>query len=250
MNTTVLQLITDALMALGVLDPVDPATPEQSALAVRVLNRLIGAYSTNRLLIFSITRTVFDLAAGTASYTVGTGGTISIPRPANMQSNGSNVTFIDTSQFPNNELPLVQLTDDAFQAITQKAYQGTYPTSWYYNPTYTQAAPYGTLTFWPVPNVSYLDGVIYAPRAVQQVVITDTIYLPPEWGRFLWSNLAIELEAFFPAAQAPQRVKDIASESKGDVERTNLRMEELTVDLALQPFAGSGENFYSGVRGA
>lgn len=248
MTTAVLDLIADALMALGVLDAGETLTPEDAALAYRTLVRLIGAYATNRLLIYAIIRTTFTLANGTASYTVGTGGTLNVPRPASMQGNGANVTFIDTSQSPENELPLVPLTDDAYQAITQKTYQSTYPTSWYYNPTYTQAAPYGTLTFWPVPNVAYLQGVLYAPQAVQTVAITDTLYLPPEWGRFLVTNLAMELAMFFPSAQPSPELKAAAMESKGDVERVNLRLTELSVDPALWPFV-SGDNFYSGVNG-
>lgn len=242
---TVATWISDALMAIGVLDASGVPSANDKALALRTGNRLIGAWSTNRLLIYSITRTVWTIVSGTASYTVGTGGTINIPRPHSMQDNGATVKFIDTTQTPTIELGMTPLTDDTYQAIIQKTYQSTYPTSWYYNPTYTQASPYGTLTFWPVPNVSYLQGVFYSPAAVQQVAITDTLAVPPEWERFLVTNLAVELKMYFPAATLSQELIEAARESKGDVERTNLRLVDLSVDLALQPIRDY-ENFYSG----
>lgn len=232
-------------MAIGVLDASGSPSAADAQLALRAGNRLIGAWSTNRLLIPSITRTVWTMTSGTATYTVGTGGTINIPRPNNMESNGANVRFIDTTQTPTIELGMTMLTDDTYQAIVQKTYQSTYPTSWYYNPTYTQASPYGSLTFWPVPNVSYLQGVFYGPAAVQQVAITDTLYVPPEWERFLVTNLAVELKMFFPAATISPELSKAAEDSKGDVERTNLRLVDLSVDLALQPNRDY-ENFYTG----
>jgi hypothetical protein len=242
---TVVEWISDALMALGVMDASDAPAPADMNLGLRTGNRLIGAWSVNRLLIYSITRTVWTLTAGTASYTVGTGGDIDIPRPNNMEGNGANVRVINTTQSPTIELGMTMLTDDTYQAVIQKTYSSTYPTSWYYNPTYTQAAPYGTLTFWPIPNVDYLQGVFYSPAAVQQVAIGDTLYVPPEWGRFLVTNLAMELAMFFPAIRPSDELQLAARESKGDVERTNLRLTDLAVDLALQPIRDY-ENFYTG----
>lgn len=166
-----------------------------------------------------------------------------------MNMQGSSVAFIDTTASqPNTELPLQMLTDDAFQAIPQKSYESTYPTSWYYNPTYTSsAAPYGTLTLYPVPNVGYLTGVFYAPVAASSVLLSDTIALPPGYKRFYRTALALEMCDGFPVpALVFDRVKAKAMDAKADVMRVNTRLQDLGVDLALQPVTPPS-NIYTGV---
>jgi hypothetical protein len=245
---TVLQMCTASLKRLGVLGEGETPTAEMGADYLERLNDYINDQLTNdRLAIFAITRTVFDLANGTASYTVGLGGTVNVARPATMNMQGCNVTFIDTSASnPTQELPLWSLTDDAYQAIVQKDYQATYPTSWYYNPTYTSSvAPYGTLTFWPVPNVSTLDGVFYAPAAVQEFTsLSQTIALPPGYRRFLRDNLAVEIAPEYTITPSESLLQS-ARESKASVLSVNTRISDLGVDLALVP-QRQRSNIYSG----
>jgi len=248
---TVHELISGSLQDMGVLGQGQTAGGAQANFALTVLNdSLIDAWSTDRLLVHTIRRATWTIASGTADYTVGTGGTINIVRPSTMNMQGSSVWFIDTSASqPNTELPMSMLTDDAYQAINQKTYQATYPTSWYYNPTYTSAAsPFGTLTLWPVPNVSTLIGVFYAPIAAQSVALSDTIALPPGYKRFYRTNLAAEmLDAFPVPGDVATRIERKARESKADVERVNTRLQDLSVDLALVPVR-QRSNIYAGTE--
>lgn len=234
---------------MGVLGQGQNASGANAQFALTVLNdSLIDAWSTDRLLVHTIRRVTWTIADSTADYSVGTGGTINIVRPSTMNMQGSSVTFIDTSaSVPNTELPLTMLTDDAYQAIPQKSYEATYPTSWYYNPTYTSAAaPYGTLTLWPVPNVSTLTGVFYAPVAAQSVALADTIALPPGYKRFYRTNLAMEmLDAFPVPGDVAARIERKARESKADIERVNTRLQDLSVDLGLVPVR-QRSNIYTG----
>lgn len=244
---TVHQLISRSLQNLGVLGAGQTASSQNANFALDSLNNLIQAWSTDRLLVYTITRATWTLVSGTASYTVGTGGDISIARPSTMNMQGSNVTFIATATNPNIELPLFMLTDDAYQAIPQKTYQATYPTSWYYNPTYTSsAAPYGTLTLWPIPNISTLTGVFYAPVAASTVTLAQTIALPPGYQRFYETNLAWELIDTFPVSdRVAQRVERKAREARADLERVNTRLQDLSVDLAIVPNR-QRSNIYTG----
>lgn len=244
---TVLELISLSLKDIGVLGQGQTASGSRANDALTSLNMLIEAWSTNRLLTHVIRRVTWTIANGTADYTVGTGATIDIPRPSTMNYQGCTVTFIDTSSNPQIEIPLWMLTDDGYQAIPQKPLAATYPTSWYYNPTYTSsAAPYGTLTLWPVPNVSYLTGVFYAPVAATQVALADTIALPPGYTRFYRWNLSEELLSSYAVPdQIAQRVSRKAAESKADIERVNTRLQDLGFDTALIPNA-QNSNIYTG----
>lgn len=234
---------------MGVLGAGQVAGAQQAAYALSILNdSLIDAWKTDRLLIHTITRTTWVMVSGTAAYTVGAGGSVNIARPSTMNMQGCNVAFIDTSaSTPYTELPLEMLTDDAFQAIPQKTYGATYPTGWYYNPTYTSAAaPYGTLTFYPVPNVSTLLGVIYAPVAADSLTLGATIALPSGYKRFYRANLAYEMCDGFPVSDAIyQRIQRKAKESKADVENVNTRLSDLGVDHALWPIQPPS-NIYTG----
>lgn len=236
---TVQELISGALMDMGVLGQGQTAGGAQANFALSVLNdSLIESWSTDRLLIYTISRVTWTMANGQASYTVGSGGEVNIARPSTMNMQGCNVSFIDTTaSTPYTELPLWPLTDTAFQAIPQKTYGATYPTGWYYNPTFTSAAaPYGTLSFYPVPNVSTLIGVLYAPVAAGTVALSDTLAIPPGYKRFYRTNLAAEmLDAFSVPAETAARIERKARESKGDIERVNTRIQDLGVDLALRP---------------
>lgn len=246
---TVLELISGSLIDMGVLGAGQTATAGPANFALSVLNdSLIEAWSTDRLLIHTIRRVTWTMVSGQADYTVGVGGTVNIPRPSTMNMQGCNVTFIDTAaSTPLTELPLWTLTDDGYQSIPQKTYGATYPTGWYYNPTYTSAAaPYGTLSFYPVPNVSTLTGVMDAPVAAQSVALSDTIALPNGYKRFYRTNLAFEMIDAFPVSDAiAQRIERKARESKGDIERVNTRIQDLAVDSALWPIQPPS-NIYTG----
>lgn len=244
---TVSQLVSLALRDLSVLGAGQTASGSIAEDALTSLNLLIEAWSTNRLLTHTIRRVTWTIASSTADYTVGTGATINIARPSTMNYEGCTVTFIDTASNSAIELPLWPLTDDAFQAIPQKSLAATYPTSWYYNPTYTSsAAPYGTLTLWPVPNVDTLTGVFYAPVAATTVALADTLALPPGYARFYRWNLAEELlSAFSVPEPIAQRVMRNANESKADIEKVNTRLSDLGFDLALTPWRKTS-NVYTG----
>lgn len=247
---TVQELVSNSLIDIGVLGQGQTAAGSTANFALGKLNRLIDSWKNNRLLTFTITRVTWPITSGVASYTVGTGGTINIARPPTMNMQGSNVRFIDTASSATQEIDLWPLTDDAYQAIVDKSQTATYPTNWYFNPTYTSsAAPYATLTIWPVPTLATLTGVFYAPVAAATVALADTIALPPGYERFYETNLGVELCTSYPvAADVYQRVSRQASESKAEIEKVNTRLQDLSIDLALWP-QSTVSNIYTGVVG-
>src|SRR3990167_6124882 len=172
---TVNDLVSNSLIDIGVLGQGQTAGGTTANFALGKLNRLIDGWKNNRLLTFTITRVTFTIS-GAASYTVGTGATISIARPPTMNMQGCNVAFIDTASSTTTEISLWPLTDDTYQDILNKSQTATYPTSWWYNPTFTSsAAPYGTLVLWPLATSSTLTGVFYAPVAAATVALADKI---------------------------------------------------------------------------
>lgn len=246
MTTTVLAVITDALLALGVVGEENAPTAGQAQLGLRTLNRLVDGWVTNRLLQYAMAKATITMTASQSTYTVGPGGDVDIPRPVNFETTGFTCTFVDPTTNPAIEYPLYQLTIDAYQAIVQKTYESTYPQNYWFNPAYSEADPQGTLTFWPVPNVGYLQLNVYYATQYGPYAITDSISMPQGYERFFVSNLAVELEQYYPAVRVSDALRRIAAESKGDVERMNLQMTELDVDVALWPVPPNAPQFYSG----
>jgi len=232
---TTRDLIAAALKRIGVLDAAETPAPADQADVLQRLNDLIDGWATERLTIYTTTRTTWPLVANQASYTIGIGGDVNVARPVFIE----NLRFQDSSVTPSLEMFLAPLTDDAYAAIPQKGLTAVYPNSYYYNPTY----PFGTVTFWMIPNVSYLQGVMYAATAVSELGLNDTIALPPGYRRFLRDNLAVEVAPEFDV-EPSQTLVMAAMESKANIKRANIRLQDLHVDPILRPRMGA-YNIYS-----
>lgn len=187
-------------------------------------------------------RTTATLTASQASFTVGSGGNIAIVRPVYFDE----VKFLDTSTDPDTEYPLVQLTDDAYAAIPQKAATASLPSHYYYNPTFATAR--GTLIPWPIPTSSTLQWVLYTQQAVARfVALTDSFSLPPAWERMLRTNLAVECIGPFkvPITSDVQLMIAAAEKSMRVVRVSNYRMRDMATDPQLTPQSSRHYSIYT-----
>lgn len=222
MATTVRDLATAALQRLMVLAAGETASAEDAEAARLRLNDLLDSYLTQRLQLFTESRTTFTITAGQASYSVAS-------RPIFLER----VTWVDTTTTPTTERPLTLLTDAAWQRLPQKDLTGALPVRAYYTPT----VPNGTLTLWPVPTSTTLQGVIYAPTPVSEyTTIDDTVVLPPGYRRMLIANLAVELAPDFERPVTADLLR-VARESQAAVKSANLRLNDL---MTLTPFTRGG----------
>lgn len=240
---TVLQLLTASLRRIRVVSGSDTPDGDTLQTAFDRFNDWIDDLKNEGLLVYARTRTTWTLTTA-ASYAVGTGAAVNVERPGSPQQI-ENCGYIDTSFSPSYEYLLgVPLTEDARAGIPQKAFQSLYPQYWYYNPT----LPTGTLSPWPIPTSSTLQGVIYTGQSVDEVASTaTTLSLPQGYRRFLVNGLAVELHPEFPIAPLNPEVLRIAMESKGNLKRTNQRIWDIATPMASGLFGGPPEgNIYTG----
>lgn len=228
---TVLDVITYALQDLGVLDgsETSPAANDAAFGLVR-LNRLLDQWAAESLFIYTVTRTTWTLIASQGTYSVGSGGDVNRVRPVFIQ----NVNFVDTSMDPDLEMPLSRLTNDAYAAIPQKALTSTYPTSWFYNPTF----PAGAITFWPIPTSSTLQGAFYAGTATPRFTAgSDSFTLPPGYERMIVTNLAVEMAPSYlpPGTPISPALIQAAIDSKAAVQRANIKLADMAIDPGALP---------------
>ena len=236
---TVTELITGALQDLRVVQTGEVVSADDAALGLSRLNDWINTLETERLTIYTLTRTTWTIVAGTASYTIGTGATVNIARPTGPLAI-QNIGFQDTAPDTTIEYNLgPPLTEDAYDGISQKTLTSTFPQVWYYNPTY-DASGFGVLIPYPIPTSTTLEGVIYSPTPVSEFsAVTDTIALPPGYRRFLRTGLAIELSSAFDAGITPA-LQMAAAESKADIKRANMRLSDMSSGIAGSIFGGAG----------
>lgn len=236
---TVLDVVADAMSDLGILAPGEvPATDDVTS-GMRALNRLVDQWAADRLMIYTQTRTTWNLTSNDETYTVGLGGDVNVARPVHI----NHVTYYDTADSVLVEHELVQMTDAAYALQKVKAQTNNTPTICYYNPTY----PLATLTLWPVPQSTTLVGVLYAPEAVAEFTDSSTVLvLPPGYRRMIVKNLALEIAPSY-GQEAGASVQQAAAESMAVVMRANRHISDLSFPPdALIPSSRKFYNIFTG----
>ena len=225
MATTARAIISAALKEIGVLAAGETPSSEDVGDGLTRLNRYVDYLQTQHLLVYTITRGTWTIVSGTASYTVGSGGDVNITRPVWVDG----ISFQDTATSPTTEYPLAKLTEAEYAGLRQKAQTANYPRSFYYNPTLATA----TVTFWPVPTSSTIEGVIYYGVSLSSFADLDTSYtLSPGYEEMLTGQLALLLCPSYARKPNPMLVRS-ASQSMGAVKKANIRPYELQNEMSL-----------------
>lgn len=224
---TVNDLIVASLKLIGVVSKTTPPTDDETADALARLNDMVDAWAAQGTLIYRAVRSTFALTSGVPTYTLGTGGTWSIPRPDPPSLLYAGV--IDTTVNPSQELPVPILSLQEFRGLTIKAQTATRALAIYDD----FAFPLSTVSVWPIPTVSTLQIALYCLRPVDQfALLTDSIVVPPGYQEAMRYNLAVRLAPEFGRKLDPV-VAAIATESLAIIQRANYREEIKPIDPAL-----------------
>lgn len=227
-------LLSGSLRLIGALASGEILSADGATDGLNALNSLIDGLSNEGLLIYSETReTPITLIPGTATYTLGAGGSVT-NRPMKIDS----ALLRDQSTTPAIEYPVRILSISEWSSIPSKDLQSTYPTDLYDDGGYPQR----TITVYPVPSAAN-KLVLFTKDPLSQVALDTLISLPPGYERMLKYNLAMELAPEY-GRPTPAEVVQIATESKAAIKRTNMRPSYLRiVDLPTgqRPF-----NIYKG----
>jgi hypothetical protein len=220
---TALDIITDSLIDLGAIDPIEALTADEASHGLRRLNEMLESWSNERLAVYQILQENFALVAGTASYTIGSGASFNTTRPLNVLS-----AFIrDSGQ----DHPLRILNREEYDRIQQKTTQYQ-PEALYYEPSVANGRIY--LFGVPPKNYTVTDGLwIDSSKQLQSfTALTTTVVLPPGYLRAIKSNLALELAPAY-RRKPSEELMTIARESKANIKRTNARTPRLRLKLGL-----------------
>lgn len=233
--TTANELISRSLRLIQVLGTGRRTlTANEADDGLEALNSMLDAFSIERMMVYQILEENFSLVAGTANYTIGSGGTFSTTRPIKIE----NAFLRDSS---NNDYPLEIIDNLTYDSFTNKTDSGR-PQYLYYDPIYPLA--YIRLLYVP----AYADTLyINSWKPLQQ--FTDgaaALALPPGYERMIVYNLAIEINAEYGMPLAPE-VVEIARQSKAAIKRINAPSPIADVtEAALLTGRRVGRNIYTG----
>lgn len=222
------EFVTDALIDLGVIGPGDALDNAVAQTVLRKANDWIDSLGLEQLLVFVLLRTVHTLGSGTASYTIGTGGTINIVRPVEIEAAG---LIIDTAADPLTEIPIDILTEQRWQAVRQKDLETPLTQAIYYD--HASVAGLGRIYPWPIPNVGTTALVLYTPQALTGFADLSTDYhFARGYTHFLKTNVLREIASMFGQTLSIEQIA-AARDARAKVKRVNIRPYEATVDPAL-----------------
>ncbi len=173
------------------------------------LNAMMDSWSIERLMCYQLLEENFPLVSGTASYTIGSGGTFNTTRPTKI----NNAWVRDTSSY---DQTLNIITKEQYDRLVAKSATGSYPDSLSYDPAY----PLGTIYCYPKPG-SGLTLYIESWKQLQQFGSTSTaIALPPGYQLAIESNFGVFACAGF--RDPPAAVVKIAHDSKAAIKSLNI----------------------------
>lgn len=220
---TVLALLTASMHRLGYLEATETPSNADAQAVKQAANDWIDAMKLDGLLVYRIQRQVFNLVQGTASYTIGPGGTFNTARPVDIDRCG--VIPEPSSSIPQ-EIPLgPPLSVQQYAMVPSKSITAQYPTAVYYDPSIT--AGLGTIHVLPVPTTATPDLVLYLPAQIGELgALSADLEFPPGYRRMLITNIAVEAASILGAAPSPE-LSQAAVASVAAIQRSNVRIDEL-----------------------
>jgi hypothetical protein len=219
--TIVSDLINDALTMIGVLAAGEAVAPEDSALALRVLNRLLDSWSAEKVALLGLSYGTYALN-GAASYTIGTGGAFNATRPLAIRS----VSTILTNGV---EIPAKLVSAEEWAAIPDKTRTGLAIESVFYDGGYATAR--GTLYVTPKPAAGNICFIAYTPVA-QFASVNDAVAWAAGYERPFIYCLAADLAPAYGLEISPS-LAGLVTQSKNVI--ASLTAETLRTQPPPQP---------------
>ena len=241
------QIARDALKEIGVLDPTEVASAEMLDDVLVVGTDLMDEWRNDRLTISGVTRSVYSLASGTQSYTIGSGGTFNQDWPQSVEY-WSRIPDDDATDPV--EQPMGRPANFAeWQQIRVKTLDAAYPHTMYFDRQFS--AGLGNCLFHPIPDNNDVDVVLYTfVPSIISLVSGTTYNLRPGTAMAIKTNLAVELlEGRYKRPGDFSGLYRRAARSKGSLMRNNA----IPKEAAIHPnFAigsrGRSVNIYTGSR--
>lgn len=235
--TTAIQLITRSMRLAGAIGKGEAPDDDEAVDGLAAMNSMMDSFSIERLNVYYIVEETLTLVAGTATYTMGTGGDLNTSRPTRIEDS----CFI---RYPtNSDFPLTLLNYEGYAAIVDKTTQSNIPQ--YLFPDMRN--PLARLTFWPVPSDAAAVPHIFSWKQLQQfAALTDALALPPGYEDMIAFNLCVRWAGPEFGQKVPDEVKALAVMSKANVKRINAPAPIMRSEAGVLTRSWPANNIYTG----
>lgn len=219
MSDTVLQLITDALKEIRVLQAGESPTAADANDTFRRLNLMLDTLTLDQLTCPVDATESIAFTASKFQYTFGPGGDINTTRAPDIKRAW---VQISTGQ----DIPLRKLYEPEWDAISLKTTTAEYPYVFWYDPAY----PLGVVNVWPVPQGAGNTLFIRHRTNISQFASLSTVIsLQPGYQEYYTIKLAIKVAPYFGRA-----AKSAAMELATTLENIQLKIQRQNVPLRIQ----------------
>jgi len=242
---TTSDLLRDALLELGVVDPVETVPSDMQSLALVRWNAILDQWNAQQIATYTKTFPTFTITANLSPHTIGpTGATWTVTqRPVALIGVnlliGSGVSLV--------RIPITIRDDAWWMAQPVPNVRSSVPTDVYYSPAW----PNGSIYFWPVPNTAYVVEleVRYVLAQVADADLGSTVTWPPGYQRALTLTLAEDLTGPYTVPM-PQGLGKKAQEARAVVFANNNAPVRIRTRQSGMPSGTSGGySWRSGVGG-
>lgn len=233
------QAVYGALRVLKIVRfPQQTPSPDQLADGLTFLNNMLDSWSTQRILIPYTSLTTYALTAATAAYPIGptAASPFNVPRPIRIDAAG----IVQAASGVYYRTPLKIVSQKEYAEILDKTTTADIPEILYYSPSFGN----GTVTVWPIPNVSTstlleLSAWAALPAFPDSVSPGTDVPIAPGYARAIIYNLAVEMEPSMEGATLDAADAKTAAESKQYIMELNSEMVPQVPDGAIPPLTSA-----------
>lgn len=190
MPVTFLEVATLALTDIGSLGVGEVPNESDAALCQYTFDQMMGEWSTDRLLLFTIGSAPYALSADVQQYQIGPGAVapgFNTSRPVLIQSAATIIPGTTARR------AMDLLSSQEWAALGEKGLTGVFPDKLYFDNAY----PIASLFVHPVPSAA-ITIELYTFSLLQQIVnLTDVLNFPPGYLNALRQNLAVKISPAF-----------------------------------------------------
>lgn len=234
----------DAYQKIGYYAPGETMSDADAELALRVANVMLDSWSNESLTCFAILTQSVALQPTIGAYTIGPGGVVNGTRPLRLIMGPGAAYTMDTN---GNRYGIEVVPEDKWNLVTSNTrVNANVPIYLWYDPEY----PVGTLNFWPVPNINWTAYWTSYLQLTDFASLQGALSFPPGYQKAIQDCLAVEIWPYCFKGEIPPLVVELASKSKGNIKRTNIREVVAVYDAELVSRSNSTYNIYTDSTGS
>lgn len=227
--TTATTILQRSLQGIGNVGTGETPSADDMDTSFQALNDMLDSWSIDKLYVFETLEENFALTSGTASYTIGSGGTFNTTRPVKI-----NKAYVRLSDI---DYDLEIINGEAFANIPQKSSIVTIPEFLWYNPT----SPLGTIKLFPVPQASLTLYIQTSKQLTQFATQATNVTLAPGYAEAIRYSLMPRLAAEGLGEVTPDQIA-LAMASTERIRTNNSKVPVLKNEF----YTGSRFNIFRG----